>query len=231
MKRLPELLCICTSLALALNACGVGAASVPATPPVAATLSPFTLTPEPATATPAPTKAPTAASTVDSTKSRMEKGRITSAALAGNLIGDPATKNYIVYLPPGYDTSGKRYPVVYAIHWGGGNEEYWPGTGIEKTMNSLITRGELLPMIMVFPDASNALEYSWCDTSPTIGDYDTYISQELVALIDSKYRTLASRDSRGIMGCSMGGTCALHLAFRHPDVFGVSVPMSWVLVD
>ena len=45
------------------------------------------------------------------------QGKITSKALAGNLLGDLATRTYYVMLPPGYATSDKRYPVVYVLHW------------------------------------------------------------------------------------------------------------------
>ena len=231
MKRLKGVLYTSVGLALGLSACGPSATSQATTQPAAAMVALSTPTIQVATVTTAPTSAPTIAPTIDPSKSRMEKGQITSAALTGNLIGDSPTKNYIVYLPPGYDTSGKSYPVVYGIHWGGGNEGWWPAKAVESTMNSLIADHSVRDMIMVFPDASNAFEYSWCDSSPTIGDYDGYISKDLVSLVDSKYRTLASSDSRGIMGCSMGGTCALHLAFRHPDIFGIAVPMSWKLVD
>jgi S-formylglutathione hydrolase FrmB len=81
-------------------------------------------------------------------------------------------------------------------------------------------------MIVVFVDGSNRLGGAWYLSSPTVGDYETYITKELVSEVDSKYRTLPSRDSRGITGCSMGGDGAAHLALTYPDVFSVAVPIS-----
>ncbi len=69
-------------------------------------------------------------------------------------------------------------------------------------------------------------DYSNYISSPTIGDYETYIVRELVAQIDATYPTIPHRDSRGITGCSMGGDGSIHLALTFPDVFSVAVPMS-----
>ena len=63
-------------------------------------------------------------------------------------------------------------------------------------------------------------------SSPTIGDYETYLTKELVATIDASYRTIPSRESRGIMGCSMGADGAMHLALKYPDVYSVAAPYS-----
>jgi len=156
---------------------------------------------------------------------RVEKGQITSTALAGNLLGDPATRDYYVYLPQGYDTSTKRYPVVYVLHWFTGDETQ-ALRSVSSNMDWLIDKGKVGDIIFVFPDASNRLGGGQYMSSPTIGDYETYVSQELVAKVDSTYRTLANRDSRGIMGCSMGGLGSLHLALKYPGVYGVAAPMS-----
>jgi enterochelin esterase-like enzyme len=156
---------------------------------------------------------------------RIEPGTITSQALANNLLGDSATRKYFVYLPPGYDTSDKRYPVVYVLHGFTGTSS----TFLQETapkLDRLIAEGKVKPMILVYPDASNRLGGSIYRSSPTIGDYETYITKEFVHQIDSTYRTLPSSDSRGVMGCSMGGDGALHLALKYPDVFGVAAPMS-----
>lgn len=158
------------------------------------------------------------------------KGEITSQALAQNLVGDPATRTYYVYLPPGYEASGRRYPVIYYLHWFGGDASSLAVETIEQ-MDRLMGDGTLRETILVFPDGTNRFIGSWYMSSPTIGDYETYISEELVRLIDDSYRTLASPETRGVTGCSMGGTGALHLGLRHPDVFGVAGVMSAYLVD
>ena len=155
-----------------------------------------------------------------------ETGEITSEALANNLIGDPATREYEVYLPPGYHTSESRYPVVYALH--GYTLDCESMTPMGSELSRLIASGEAREMILVFVDGQNSFDGSLYLSSPTIGDYETYVVRELVAHIDASYRTLADRDHRGITGCSMGGEAALRLALKHPEVFSATAPMSAV---
>jgi len=187
-----------------------------ASPPTEAPLAPAP------TATP---KAEPATPTLRPFGGTVEKGQITSTALAGNLLGDPTTRDFYVYLPQGYDSSTKRYPVVYVLHWYTGDETQALRT-VSSSMDWLIDKGEVGDMIFVFPDASNKLGGSMYWSSPTIGDYETYITKELVQQIDATYRTLPNPESRGVMGCSMGGMGALHLGLKYPDVFGVSAPMA-----
>jgi poly(3-hydroxybutyrate) depolymerase len=144
--------------------------------------------------------------------------------LANNLIGDSATRRFRIYLPPGYETSDDRYPVLFALHGWRGDYEQLSMMGSQ--LNSLIEEGEARPMIIVYPDGDNAFGGSWYWSSPTIGDYEGYITSELVDYVDTNYRTLPDRESRGITGCSMGGDGAIHLAFKYPDVFSVAAPVS-----
>lgn len=202
------------------------------------TLIPPTPVPPLPTAVPATATAVPATPTSPPAKGTIEQGTITSAALAHNLIGDPATRTYHVYLPPGYDTSGQRYPVVYVlqgmdpetcapINWvtGGGGAFL----GIPTYMDYLLGTGAVKPMILVFPDATNAFGFPVYMSSPTLGDYDTYITKELVAQIDSTYRTLPTPASRGIMGGVVREAGSLHLSLEHPDVFGVSASIDPML--
>lgn len=154
---------------------------------------------------------------------RMEQGQITSAALATNLYGDPATRPYRVYLPPSYDSSLKRYPVVYVLH-GGFNDETQMIPWLKPTLDSMIRQRSIGEMLAVFVNATNKLVVgSWYLSSPVIGDYETYIVKDLVELIDTRYRTLPTRESRAVTGFSMGGWGAMHLALKFPDVFSVAV--------
>ena len=198
------------------------------TAPPTAVLPPATATVAPPTATAAPTPvaaAPTPRPTVAAPQMAVKTDQITSAALAGNLLGDPATRPFYVLLPPGYDTSTARYPVVYVLHWFTGDEStlVWK---FKAAIDTLLRDGEVEEMILVFPNANNRLGGSMYLSSPTIGDYETYIAQELVDYVDATYRTLAQPASRGITGCSMGGDGAIHLALTHPDVFSVAAPDS-----
>jgi enterochelin esterase-like enzyme len=198
-------------LLLLLVACATST-SAPENTPAAASLAATT---EPSTVTPAPEF---------SDESKREKGEITSQALANNLIGDPATREYGVYLPAGYATSEKRYPVVYALHGYPGH--IWSMSVMLPELEEMIASDQVEEMIIVFVDGSNRFGGSWYLSSPTIGDYENYIVRELVDHIDANYRTLPNRDSRGITGCSTGGDGAIHLALRYPNIFGVAAPIS-----
>jgi len=83
-------------------------------------------------------------------------------------------------------------------------------------------------MILVFPDGS---PFGWYVDSPVEKNmqYETYVSGELVQLVDTLFPTVGAREGRGIMGLSMGGHGALLLAARHPDLFGSASSLSGIL--
>jgi S-formylglutathione hydrolase FrmB len=152
----------------------------------------------------------------------LEWKEITSPALEGNLLGDPATRRFAIYLPPSYQTSEDlRYPVFYMLH--GTWETAGTHTGLIHTIDNMIQNGEISEMIAVFVDANNRLHASYYLSSVTLGDYETYITRDLVNYMDAHYRTIPHRNSRGITGYSMGGQGSMHLALKFPDVFGAVV--------
>lgn len=153
-----------------------------------------------------------------------ERIRFTSQALAGNLLNDPEVRTIRIHLPPGYEAGDARYPVVFVLHGYLENPSWMTGMG--PKLDTLVANGEAQNMILVFPDGNNLLGGSQYLSSLTIGDYESYIARELVAYVDANYRTIASREARGIAGCSMGGNGALHLAFTFPDVFGTAAGVS-----
>ncbi len=143
-------------------------------------------------------------------------------ALKDNLIGDSGAKSTGIYLPPSYEFSQKRYPVIYVLHGFGGNAKSLTNK-VKSAMDRMIQNEEIGEMIAVFVDGSNRFDGSQYISSPTIGDYETYIVRDVVNFIDANYRTIPHRDSRGITGFSMGGYGSMHLALKYPDVFSVVV--------
>ncbi|MBM3241434.1 hypothetical protein FJZ31_34570 [Candidatus Poribacteria bacterium] len=158
-----------------------------------------------------------------------ESGEVTSPALKDNLYGDPETRVFEIYLPPSYKTSDKRYPVIYVLHGHGAKprkELVSPGgmfNHIKPAMDSMLRDGKIKEMIAVFADGGNKLGGNFYLNSETTGDYETYITKDLVNYIDANYRTIAERNSRGITGGSMGGYGAMHLALKYPEIFGAVV--------
>src|SRR5690554_3622287 len=154
---------------------------------------------------------------------------VQSAVLAGNALGDPAVRRVPVYLPPDYETADQaRYPVVYFLAgFGGGGvyllgESFW-GETLPQRLDRLIAAGGVRPLIAVMPDCLTRLGGSQYINSTATGRYEDHLIAELVPLIDTKYRTIADREHRVIMGKSSGGYGATVLAMRHPDLFAIAV--------
>ena len=142
---------------------------------------------------------------------------VPAPSLAGNLVGDPAELEVAVWLPPSYETSTLRYPVVYYL---AGFGESASTAGIGSALQRLVERGQAPEMILVGVDGINSLGGSFYVDSPVTGMWAQAIHRDLVTYIDANYRTLPHAGARGIAGFSMGGFGAIDLAMRHPDVFG-----------
>ena len=162
--------------------------------------------------------------------------QIDSQHLSCNVIGDPARRDLVVYLPPGYSQSGRRFPVAYLLHGFGRRATGWTegpwvqgGTlrpPIEDVLTEAIRIHGAEEMIVVMPDGWSRLGCSqWVD-SPVNGNFEQYVSREIVGYVDRTYRTIPKRDSRGVFGISSGGLGAWHLGSRNPDVFGAMVLLS-----
>jgi enterochelin esterase-like enzyme len=157
----------------------------------------------------------------------VEHIKVHSAAIAGNLEGEPADRDVIVFLPPSYkhDTT-RRYPVVYALHGYFIGAEQWTGEiHVPQTIEGAFAQGAQ-DMIVVLPDSKTVYLGSFYSDSVTTGDFERFISHDLVVYIDAHYRTLPTRESRGLVGHSMGGYGATRIGMKHSDVFGSLYIMS-----
>lgn len=156
---------------------------------------------------------------------KVETPYIDSKLLAGNLPGDPVERMLPIYLPPGYDESDKRYPVIHVLsgHGGSGplmlNTVAW-GESFPERLDRLITTGKVPPVIAVLPDCWTIFGGAQFINSTALGPYEDYLIEELVPYVDQNYRTLAERDHRGLTGKSSGGYGAMVQAMRHPETFG-----------
>lgn len=150
-----------------------------------------------------------------------------AVTIAGNLEGNGADRAVTVLLPPGYSANPKRrYPVLYALHgYSIGAEQWMAEIHAPQTVEGAFATGAR-EMIVVFPDSRTAHNGSMYSSSPTTGDFETFLSRDLVRYIDAHYRTLAQRGSRGLAGHSMGGYGVARIGMRHPDVYGAIYMMS-----
>jgi S-formylglutathione hydrolase FrmB len=166
----------------------------------------------------------------------VETIKVHGKSLEGNLDGDTPDRNVVVYLPPSYKAdAARRYPVVYLLHGYGLQVSGWMRIfKVEAGLNTAMTgaggglgTGERArEMIVVNPDCYSFYDGCFYGKSAATGDWETFVADELVAYIDSHYRTLAKRESRGLGGHSMGGYGTLRIAMKRPDVFGAMYALS-----
>ena len=160
---------------------------------------------------------------------RLLEHAVPGPSLEGNLLGISSERTVQVYLPPSYDRDPeRRYPTLYILHgifdtnttwtrpW---NEEHPGFDTLQALMDQGIARRGLQEMILVIPDSDKACHYT---DSPVRGNWARFITEDLVAFVDARYRTIDRATGRGIAGHSMGGHGAIKLAMQHPDRFAVA---------
>jgi S-formylglutathione hydrolase FrmB len=157
----------------------------------------------------------------------VEHIKIHGTALEGNLEADAVDRDVIVFLPPDYNKDKhRRYPVLYALHgFSIGAEQWTHEIHVPQTIEGAFALGGK-EMIVVLPDAKTVHNGSMYSSSVTTGDFEKFISHDVVTYIDAHYRTIPNRESRGLVGHSMGGYGASRIGMKHPDVFGSLYIMS-----
>ncbi|MGH7582828.1 MAG: alpha/beta hydrolase [Gemmatimonadales bacterium] len=165
-------------------------------------------------------------------RGHIERIKVHGKSLEGNLEGDSPDRDVSIYLPPSYRTSpGRRYPVVYVLHGFTDRDDMWFGlvphfVNLPRSMEAALKSDSAREMILVMPNAYTRYGGSFYGSSEATGDWETFVTRELVTYIDSHYRTLATRASRGLAGHSMGGYGAIRLAMKYPEVYSAVYAMS-----
>lgn len=131
-----------------------------------------------------------------------------------------ATKSWricYVYTPPEYETSDKRYPVLYLQHGGGEDETGWVWQGkIQNIADGLLAEKKCKEMIIVMNTG-----YCFNENSihPSVGALDDLLIRDAIPFIDKNFRTIPDKDHRSLAGLSMGSIQSQFAVFDHPDVF------------
>lgn len=141
-----------------------------------------------------------------------------------NTGGENPDRRISVYLPPGYEQSQKRYPVIYYLHGFLNNDSITPA--MKNILDLAIAKQKIHPYVLVIADAYTTYAGSFYSSSPLIGNWSDFEAKELVGYMDKNFRTIANRNARGIGGHSMGGYGALKLAMLYPDVFSCVYALS-----
>ncbi len=156
---------------------------------------------------------------------------ITSKFIVNTITGENPVRQLAIYLPPGYITSSKRFPVLYLLHGVGDTEETFISdtvlyNNIQDLMNKGIAANKFGEMIIVMPNEKTNWFGSFYTNSTVTGNWEDFTTTELISYIDKNYRTIPASAHRAIAGHSMGGYGAFTLAMKHPDLFSTVYSMN-----
>ncbi len=147
-------------------------------------------------------------------------GAIDAVQFASGALGGQGS--FLVYLPAGYASSIRRYPVLYLLHGENQADSSFLTIGLEPTLDRLVAKHEVPPLIAVMiqggPGPNN-----WSNFGSN--HYESYVL-EVQRLVDRMLPTIPTRGARAIAGYSMGGYGAMHIALKHPELF--STVESWL---
>jgi len=150
--------------------------------------------------------------------------KVVHATYLQNSGGENPDRRISVYLPPNYDKSKQRYPVIYYLHGFMGTDSISPN--MKNILDGAIARNKIRPYILVIADNYTLFSGSFYSNSVLTGNWSDFEAKELVAYTDNNFRTIANRNGRGIGGHSMGGYGALKIAMLYPDVFSCVYALS-----
>lgn len=135
-------------------------------------------------------------------------------------------RKYAIYLPPGYETSQRSYPVLYLLHGAGDDQTGWVQFGeVQHIADKAIKEGKATAMIIVMPDANTGRRGYFNDVNNE-WRYEDFFFDELMPEVENKYRIKSEKRYRAIAGLSMGGGGSYFYAMHRPDLFSSACPLS-----
>jgi enterochelin esterase family protein len=134
-----------------------------------------------------------------------------------------------VYTPPGYETGSARYPVLYLLHGGGGDEAAWTELGCApQILDNLIAQGRSKPMIVVMTNGNGRQSASqnfvplqappWPPGEGMLR-FPPSLVKDVIPFVDTTYRTKPDRENRAVVGLSMGGAQAFYTGLNNLELF------------
>jgi len=136
---------------------------------------------------------------------------------------------YSIYLPPDYETSSRKYPVVYLLHGYTDDNTGWLQFGeINRYADKAIADGTIPPMIIVMPNGDSSWYINSYDGKEK---YEDFFVKEFMPTIEKNYQIRAEKQYRGIAGLSMGGYGTLIYALKYPELFAAAAPLSAAVFD
>ena len=154
-----------------------------------------------------------------------------SKTLSSNIL--KMDRKFSIYLPAGYESSDISYPVLYLLHPAGPantipNQQSWLYYGgLKQYLDRAIESGEILPMIVVTPDANfGSKRISYFNDPEGDFNFEDFFFKEFIPFIEKNYRCRTEKDSKAIAGASLGGAAVLEYVVHQPDKFSVACALS-----
>ena len=160
------------------------------------------------------------------------RGQQQAAPLQGSFLPDGAfeskrlgkTVHYTVYLPKGFATSGKSYPILYLLHGAGGDHGSWQKDAqFSQVADQMIAAGQIPEMVIVCPEG---FRHAFVNSFEGDAPYEDFFLQEFMPFIEKEFRIIQDKGHRAISGLSMGGYGSLYHSLKHSDLFGSCFAMS-----
>jgi S-formylglutathione hydrolase FrmB len=154
-------------------------------------------------------------------------GRVECNTIRSKILARPVP--YCIVLPASFDADKtKHFPILYELHGLGDNEQFFIHSGLWNLVEDLRGRHELKDFLIATPAGGASFYINSKDGNLR---YEDFLLQEFFPYIENKYRASPGRGNRAIAGVSMGGYGALHLAFRHPQLFSAVSAHSAALIE
>jgi S-formylglutathione hydrolase FrmB len=159
-------------------------------------------------------------------RGRIESFPFVSRVLKGNALGDPHRRDVTVYLPPEYERQpDARFPVfVDLVGFMGTGRSHLAWKAFDETLperlERLVRRGEMGPVIAVFPDCWTRLGGNQYINSPAVGSYADYLLKEILPEIDRRFRSFGDPRKRAVFGKSSGGYGAIVHGMKYARHWG-----------
>lgn len=147
-------------------------------------------------------------------------GVVSTVAYQSKSLG--VTRQVTVYTPPGYEFDGgkTRYPVLYLLHGSGGYHRSWTDDGrVNFIFDNLIAEGSAVPMIVVMPSGHVPSESAKVTEDTPGGQFGADLINDIMPLVEARFRIQADREHRALAGLSMGGGHTYQIGFRRLDLF------------
>jgi len=146
----------------------------------------------------------------------LAQSRVDCSTFSSNILHRPV--RYCVMLPPNYDAEkSKKYPALYFLHGLGENEQMLLRSGGWGLIQDLQREKKVGDFLLIAPEGRRTF---FINSAEGRERYSDFFLTEFLPYIETKYRVLRERRSRGVTGLSMGGFGALRFAFAHPELFG-----------